>query len=57
MWQHLRGAWWDEEGVMSVEYAVLLALLVVAAISTWTMFGNVLEGKIASSSNQMNAIQ
>jgi len=34
-----KGLWKDEEGLTTVEYALLLALLVVAAISVWTIFG------------------
>ena len=29
----------DEDGLTTVEYAILLALLVVVAIGTWSIFG------------------
>lgn len=31
--------WKDEEGLTTVEYALLLALIVVVAITTWTALG------------------
>ena len=29
----------DEDGLTTVEYAVLLAVMVVAAVGTWNVFG------------------
>ena len=57
MWKRVLRAWSDEEGVMSVEYAILLAALVVVAIGTWTTFGTIIRTKVASSSNQVNNMQ
>jgi len=31
--------WKDEEGLTSVEYALLLALVAIAAIAAWTTLG------------------
>ena len=31
--------WTDEEGLTTVEYALLLALIVVVAITAWTALG------------------
>jgi len=39
-----------------VEYALLLALLVVAALATWTTFGGIIRNKVASSGNAINGI-
>jgi len=35
--------WWDEQGLTSVEYALLLALVVVSAAATWHNFGQCLK--------------
>jgi pilus assembly protein Flp/PilA len=32
--------WKDEEGLTTVEYALLLALVAIAAISAWSMLGS-----------------
>ena len=48
--------WIDEEGLTTVEYALLLALLVVAALGTWTTFGGVVRDKVTSSGNSLNSI-
>ena len=44
-----KGLWKDEEGLTTVEYALLLALLVVAAIGVWTAFGGRVKGVVSSS--------
>ncbi len=41
----------DEDGLTTVEYALLLALLVVAAIGVWTAFGGKVQTAVGSSSN------
>ena len=56
MWKRVLRAWSDEEGVMNVEYAILLAILAVAAIATWTAFGTTIRTKVASYSNQVNTM-
>ena len=48
--------WNDEEGLTTVEYALLLALLVVAALATWTTFGSTIRAKVASSGAAINGI-
>jgi len=50
------GLWTDEEGLTTVEYALLLALLVVAALATWTTFGGIIKAKVEASSQSINAI-
>jgi len=37
----------DEDGLTTVEYALLLALLVVAAIGVWTSFGAKVRASVA----------
>ena len=45
----IKGLWKDEEGLTTVEYALLLALLVVAAIGVWTAFGGKVQTSVQSS--------
>jgi len=47
----LKTLYHDEEGLTTVEYALLLALLVVAAITVWTTFGSKVRTAVTSSSN------
>ncbi|WP_295438869.1 Flp family type IVb pilin [uncultured Thiodictyon sp.] len=35
----LKGFWRDEDGIETVEYALLAALVVAAAIAAWTLLG------------------
>ncbi len=51
MLPHLRTIWADEEGLTTVEYALLMALLVVAAITVWTTFGGKVKESVSSSTN------
>jgi Flp pilus assembly pilin Flp len=44
----------DEEGLTSVEYALLTAMLVVAAITVWTTFGAIARTKVAAAGNALN---
>jgi Flp pilus assembly pilin Flp len=60
-WSHvvcskIQGLWADEAGLVTVEYALLLSLLVVAAIATWTTFGAVVRTKVAFAGNALNGI-
>jgi Flp pilus assembly pilin Flp len=50
MLKMIKGFVKDEEGLTTVEYALLLALLVVAAIGVWTAFGGRVQGIVTSSS-------
>ena len=51
MFNRIKGLWHDEEGLTTVEYALLLALLVVAALSVWTTFGGTVKTAVATSGN------
>ena len=44
----------DEEGLTTVEYALLLALLVVAAITVWTTFGARVRTSVSGSTDAFN---
>jgi Flp pilus assembly pilin Flp len=46
----------DEEGLTTVEYALLLALLVVAALATWTTFGATIRAQISNAGNSINGV-
>ena len=45
--------WTDEEGGVTVEYALLLALLVVAAVGVWTTFEQKTRAVISGSTNAL----
>ncbi|HEY3396527.1 MAG TPA: Flp family type IVb pilin [Armatimonadota bacterium] len=51
MYNKIKSMWSDEEGLTTVEYALLMALLVVAAIGVWTTFGGKVKQSVAQSSN------
>ena len=50
----LKTLYHDEEGLTTVEYALLLALLVVAAITVWTTFGARVRTAVSSSTDAFN---
>ena len=56
MLERIKSIYADEEGLTTVEYALLLALLVVAALVTWTTFGGTVRTKVASSGAAINGI-
>jgi Flp pilus assembly pilin Flp len=45
----MRELWRDEEGLTTVEYALLLALVVVAGIAAWQGLGNTVENAVTDS--------
>jgi pilus assembly protein Flp/PilA len=45
----MRELWRDEEGLTTVEYALLLALVVVAGIAAWQGLGNTVENTVQDS--------
>ena len=46
MFEALKRFWADEEGLTTVEYALLLALLVVAGIAIWRAFGSTVRSTV-----------
>ena len=50
----MRDLWKDEEGLTTVEYALLLALVVVAGISAWQGLGGTVRGAVADSSTTIS---
>ena len=57
MIEMVKGLWKDEEGLTTVEYALLLALLVVAAIGVWTAFGAQITGSVNESAAAIGDIE
>jgi Flp pilus assembly pilin Flp len=51
MTHNLRRFLSEEEGLTSVEYALLLTLIVVVALSTWQTLSNNFVGKLNTISN------
>ena len=48
--------WRDEEGLATVEYALLLALIVALAVAAWSTFGSIIRSEVAASSNSLNSV-
>ena len=44
----LRTAWMDEDGLTTVEYALMLALVSIAAISAWTLLGRRISNAVTN---------
>ena len=45
--------WKDEEGLTTVEYALLLALVAIAAITAWTTLGSRVNSTVTSVNGNM----
>jgi pilus assembly protein Flp/PilA len=45
--------WRDEEGLTTVEYAMLLALVAIAAIAAWTTLGNRVSTTASTAANSL----
>ena len=46
MLKALKNLWRDEEGLTSVEYALLLVLVVIVAITAWQTLGTNVTSKV-----------
>ena len=57
MYAWLRKFWADEEGLTTVEYALLLALLVVAALATWATFGATMRNTVSNAQSAISNVQ
>ena len=49
----MRELWNDEAGLTTVEYALLLALVVVAGIAAWQGLGGTVENTVTTSTNTL----
>ena len=45
--------WKDEEGLTTVEYALLLALVAIAAITAWTTLGSRVSGTASTATSSL----
>jgi Flp pilus assembly pilin Flp len=45
--------WTDEEGLTTVEYALLLALVAIAAIAAWTTLGQRTSVTVSSATSHL----
>ncbi len=48
--------WKDEEGLTTVEYALLLALVVVAGIAAWQGLGSTVQSAVNDSSDTISGV-
>ena len=53
MLDRIRKFFSEEEGLTSVEYALLLALIVVVALVTWGTLGNKVNNTVGSVNNKL----
>jgi len=44
----------DERGLSTVEYVVLLVLIVAIAVALWNVFGNLLVTKLSAAANEFD---
>jgi Flp pilus assembly pilin Flp len=45
----------DERGLSTVEYVVLLVLIVAIAVALWNVFGNTVTGKLSDATKAFDA--
>jgi Flp pilus assembly pilin Flp len=45
--------WGDEQGVTAVEYAMLLAVLVVAGVAAWDTLGDTIANMLQETTDQI----
>ncbi len=48
MLRTLKQLWTDEAGLTTVEYALLLVLIVAAAVTAWTQLGSQVSTEVSS---------
>ncbi|MEI8061145.1 MAG: Flp family type IVb pilin [Candidatus Berkelbacteria bacterium] len=49
----LKTLWMDEEGLTTVEYALLLALVAIAAITAWTTLGGRTSSTVSKAASSL----
>ena len=49
----IRKLWKDEEGLTTVEYALLLALVAIAAITAWSTLGSRVSGTVSKATSSL----
>lgn len=45
--------WNDQDGLTTVEYALLLGLIVVAAVTAWTTLGNSVQAQVEVANQEL----
>ena len=45
----------DERGLTTVEYVIVLCLIAALAVGTWNTFGEMIEGKLATASDDIES--
>jgi Flp pilus assembly pilin Flp len=53
MIESLKKLWKDEDGLTTVEYALLLVLIVVVAVTAWTTLGSNVTRKVNMVANTL----
>jgi len=46
----------DERGLSTIEYVILMAIVVIGAVSTWNKLGTSFKGKLADSHKSVTTI-
>ena len=46
----------DTRGLSTVEYVILMAIVVVGAVATWNEIGTKVKGKLGESRNDLNTM-
>lgn len=53
MFEALKAYWKDEEALTTVEYALLLALVVVVAVTAWSTLGSTVSNMAGEAANDI----
>ena len=51
----LRSLWYDEDGLTTVEYALLLALIVVGAAGIWVSLGDSITNQVDAAASELDS--
>jgi Flp pilus assembly pilin Flp len=51
MFQAIGELWHDEEGMSTVEYALLLVLIVIVGVAAWQALGHTVSNQVTSVGN------
>jgi pilus assembly protein Flp/PilA len=49
----LKALWTDEDGLTTVEYALVLVLVVIVAVTAWTTLGTNVKNKVSTMANDI----
>ena len=51
--EKIKALYYDEDGVTTVEYALLLAVLIVGAVTIWTALKGSISTTVATAGNEL----